>query len=215
MTSKDDTTTENETHIAEAETIGKEPRPTGGGSIFNDIEKLRKRQDFDALVGTQSLLVSVQVGKPGKQTWFRVLPGEEWEIQAALLKWEEDGTYFYVAPDIYPVLAAEAMRVVLRTVVTAQGSILLWPIRMPNPDGRDFPWWISARAVALQAETAWIRMRANQEAGAYDALKARDDYGDPAIPEQSFQDLLKIAFADKVIDSLDHRVIVKLSGRAR
>jgi len=182
-------------------------------SIFDNVESLRKRQDFDALVGTQRLLVSVQVGKPGNQTWFQVLPGDEWQLTAALLKLEEDGTYFYVAPDIYPDLEAEAIRVVLRTVVTTQGTVSLWPIRLPNPDGRDFPWWISARAVAVQAEIAWVRMRANQEAGAYDVIKATDDYGEPDLPQRNFPGLLEVAFAGKVIESLDHPVVLKLLGR--
>ncbi len=208
------TTEENATEV-EKTTPNQEPRSISGGSIFNDIEKLRQRQDFDVLAGTQRQLISVPVGKPGKQTWFRVLPGEEWQINAALLKLEEDGTYFFVAPSIYPDLAAEAMRVVIRTVVTTQGTISLWPIRLPNPDGRDFLWWISARAVALQAETEFVRMRANQEAGAYDVIKATDNYGEPDRPRHNFSELLEIAFAGKVIESLDDPVVLKLLGRSR
>jgi hypothetical protein len=206
------TTAKNAEEVEEA-TPNLESRSTSGGSIFDDIDKLRRRQDFDALVGTQRVLVSVPVGKPGKQTWFRVLPGEEWQLPAALLKLEEDGTYFYVTYDIYPDLEAEAIRVVLRTVVTTQGTISLWPIRLPNPDGRDFPWWISARAVAVQAETAWVRMRANQEVGAYDVIKATDNYGEPDLPQRNFSELLEVAFAGKVIESLDHPVVLKLLGR--
>jgi hypothetical protein len=194
-------------------TPNQEPRSTSGGSIFDDIDKLRQRQDFDALVSTQRVLVSVPVGKPGKQTWFRVLPGEEWQLTAALLKLEEDGTYFYIAPDIYPDLEAEAIRVVLRTVVTTQGTTSLWPIRFPSADGRDSSWWISARAVALQAETEWVRMRANMEAGAYDVIKATDNYGEPDLPQHNFSELLEIAFAGKVIERLDHPVVLRLLGR--
>ncbi len=41
------------------------------------------------------------------------------------------------------------------------------------------------------------------------------DFGKPKIPEQSFNELLKIAFAGKIIDSLDHPVVAKVSGRSR
>ena len=208
-------TTENETPIAKDEKTDQAPRSTGGGSIFDDIEKLRKRQDFDALVSTQRHLTSVLVDKPGKQTWFRVHPGEEWQIQAALLKWEDDGTQFFITPDFYPDLPAKAQLAILRTVVTTQGSVGLWPLKMPGADGWDNEWWQSARSVAAQAERSWVRMVANKEARGYDVFTPMADFGEPAWPDQSFSELLKIAFAGKVIDSLDHPVVIKLLGRTQ
>jgi hypothetical protein len=206
---------EEETSAAADETSSQEPCPTGGGSIFDNLDELRKRQDFDRLIDVKSLLTSVPVGKPTKQMFFQVLPGDKWQLTAALLDWEEDGTKFFVSPSVYPELPAEFKRVQLRTAVTPQGSVRLWPIRLPNPDGSDNEWFVSAREVAAKAEGSWIRMVANREARGYDVFQAKGDFGDPTIPEQSFQDLLKLAFAGKVIDNLDHPVIVKLLGGAR
>ncbi len=186
-----------------------------GGSIFDDLDQLRERQDFDVLVGAQRQLTAVPVGKPGRQTWFRVHPDPDWQIQAALLDWDDDGTQFYVAPHVYPDLAAEVKRVVLRTVVTAQGTPRLWPIRQPNPDGTDNEWFQSARQVATRAEREWCRMVANREAHGYDVFTAAGDFGEPAWPERDFAELLRIAFAGKVIQSLDHPVVVHLMGRVR
>ncbi len=196
-------------------TPNQEPRSTSGGSIFDDIGKLRKRQDFDSLVGTQRHLTSVPVGKPGKQMWFRVRPGEEWQIQASLLDWEDDGTQFYIDPQLAPELEAEAKRVVIRTVVTTQCSMRLWPIRLPNHDGSDNPWFESARRVAGQAEREWVRMFANREARGYDVFTSAGDFDGPVWSEHSFAELLKIAFAGKVIESIDHPVVAKLLGRSR
>lgn len=184
-------------------------------SPFNNLDALRKRQDFDALVDARRQLTSVPVAKPSKQMWFRVLPGEEWQIPAALLEWEEDGTRFFVHPDIYADIASESKRVILRTVVTPQAAVRLWPLRQPNADGTDNEWFQSARRAAARAEREWIRMVANRDARGYDIFAAETDFGEPKIPEQSFADLLKIAFAGKIIDSLNHPVIARLLGRSR
>jgi hypothetical protein len=206
-------TNENETPIAEDEKTDQESCQAGGGSIFDDIEKLRKRQDFDALISTQHHLTSVPVGKPGKQVWFQVRPGDEWQIQAALLDWKEDRTQFYITPALYPNLETEATLVILRTVVTTQGSVSLWPLKMPGADGRDNEWWQSARRAAALAESNWVRMITNNAARSYDVITPEADYGEPARPSQSFSELLKIAFAGKIIETLDHPVVAELRGR--
>ncbi len=211
---EDNTTTENE-QPSEEEKTGKEPRSSGGGSIFDNLDELRQRQDFDALVSTQRHLTSVPVGKPGKQTWFRVRPGEEWRIPASLLDWEDDGTQFYVHPHVAQELVTEVKWVEICVVVTTQGSLRLWPIRLPNPDGSDNPWFESARRVAEQAERGWVRMVANREAHGYDVFISTGDFGEPVWSEHSLGDLLKIAFSGKEIQSLDHPVVAKLLGRAQ
>ena len=186
-----------------------------GASIFDNLDALRKRQDFDSLVGARRQLTSVPVGRPGKQIFFRVLPGDEWQIQAALIELDEDKTKFFVVPDIYPDLVHESKRVVLRTVITAQGTAQLWPIPLPMADGYDNEWWQSARMVADRAEQAWVRMASNRESRSYDVYTATADFGEPQVPEQSLPELLKIAFAGKIIDSLHHPVVLKLLGRSQ
>jgi len=98
-------------------------------------------------------------------------------------------------------------------VVTTQCSMRLWPIRLPNPDGSDNPWFESARRVAVQAEREWVRMVANREARGYDVFTSVGDFDEPVWSEHSFADLLKIAFAGKVIDKPGHSAIATLKGR--
>lgn len=192
---------------------GSDQRARGVFSVFDDLPALRKRQDFDALVPTQRVLTRVPVARPSKQTWFRTHPDPEWFLQAYLLEWEEDGTQFFVMPEIAIDLGAELKRVVLRTVVTAQGTASLWPIRMPNADGTDNEWFISARAAAREAENAWIRIVANRQARGYDVFRAQADFGEPVWPAEGFEGLLKTAFAGKIIDSVEHPVVLRLLGR--
>jgi len=51
--------------------------------------------------------------------------------------------------------------------------------------------------------------------GAYEVYRAiRDDLPEPIWPEKSFNEILKIAFQDKYIQTLDHPVIRRLKGAA-
>jgi hypothetical protein len=49
--------------------------------------------------------------------------------------------------------------------------------------------------------------------GAYDIFKAECVISKPEWPEIGFWDLIKIAFRDHLITSLDHPVIQRLRGR--
>lgn len=188
-------------------------QPKQGVSVFDNIDKLRLRQDFDRLATTRRVLATVPVGKPGKQTWFRIRPGPEWQLTAWLLEWEEDGSQYFMLPHLAEGLEGELKRANLRLVVTPAGSVRLWPIRQPNADGTDNPWFQSARRIAALAEQTWVRMRSDREAQGYTAVVAEVDFDEPIWPEQSFQELLKIAFAGKVVEGLDHPVVQRLLGR--
>jgi hypothetical protein len=48
--------------------------------------------------------------------------------------------------------------------------------------------------------------------GAYEVAEAQATFPDPAWPEHTFHELLKIAFRDRFIDREDHPVILRLRG---
>jgi hypothetical protein len=58
----------------------------------------------------------------------------------------------------------------------------------------------------------WVRVRANMSLGAYEMFEAASTIPDPTWPELSFQELVKIAFRDRLITSLNHPVIKRLRG---
>lgn len=79
----------------------------------------------------------------------------------------------------------------------------------------------TALIAAKTAECHWTRMVSNQRANQYDTYTVIDEL---TIPEpdwptllqgKSFADLLEIAFpGDRYIDSMEHAVVLKLTGRA-
>ena len=75
-------------------------------------------------------------------------------------------------------------------------------------------WHVSAAEGAQKAMSRWVRVTANMDLGAYDVFEAIADYGEPNWPTQSYSDLIKIAFKNRLIQSVDHQIIQKLRGLA-
>ena len=50
--------------------------------------------------------------------------------------------------------------------------------------------------------------------GAYEMYEAGSLMADPVWPEISFQEILRIAFRDRIIDRIDHPVVKRLRGEA-
>ena len=63
------------------------------------------------------------------------------------------------------------------------------------------------------AMTRWVRMKSNRSLGAYEITMAAGEMADPVWPDLSFQELIKIAYRDRMITSLDHAVVKRLRGQ--
>ena len=55
-------------------------------------------------------------------------------------------------------------------------------------------------------------MKANQPNGAYDIFVAEAAIAEPAWPEVTFKELLRIGFRDRLVDNVDHPVLKRLRG---
>ena len=100
------------------------------------------------------------------------------------------------------------------TSVNRQGVVFLWPVRLPGPDGRTDNWSQSAMDLVGIATNGWVRVQANMNLGAYEGALANSNIGDPAWPTLPMNEILRIAFKDRYISSLDHPIIKQLKGDA-
>jgi len=179
-----------------------------------DLASLRLTQDFAASIGVKKALTTIPVRRPDRQWFVRVHPEAAFRLETAVLELKEDGETYLIAPGLRAELPGEIVPKVLLTAVTRQGNVFLWPIRMPDEMGKLDEWNRSALEAAKLAEKQWIRIAASRALGAYETYVATGDLPEPEWPEKSFQELLRIAFRDKFIDSLDHPVVKRLRGAA-
>jgi hypothetical protein len=58
----------------------------------------------------------------------------------------------------------------------------------------------------------WVRITANMALGAYEIAEATGDLPDPTWPDLPFEEILKIAFRNHIVDRHDHPVVQRLRG---
>ena len=133
-------------------------------------------------------------------------------LETAVLEFKQDRISYLVAPELAPYLPGEAVAKVLVTTITIHGAVILWPIRLPDEQGRLDEWNAVALETAERARSKWIRLMANMPAGTYDVLEAAGQFQEPEWPDMPLQNLLAIAFKDRFIDDLDHAVLKRLRG---
>jgi hypothetical protein len=177
-----------------------------------DLKKLRLSQNFSELAGVKKALLTVPVRKPNRYEFFRVNPSEDWCFETAVLEFKEERETFLVDRSLWPVLSGELVPKVLFAVINRQGVLSIWPIRLPGEDGRLDPWNKSALEAAKIAKKRWISVRSNMSLAAYEVWEASADIPEPEWPENSFQEILQIAFRDNYVESEDHPAIKRLRG---
>jgi len=179
-----------------------------------DLSNLRLSQSFIETAGTKKLLTTVPVRKPSPQDWVRVHPGSDYRDNFAVIELKDEREEYVVAPLLIPELMGEFVNNTLYTAISRQGVVFLWPVRLPDPDGRQLDWHRSAREGAETAMKRWIRFKANRSLGAYDIFETEVYHSDPLWPNLSFQEIVRIAFRDRLITTIDHPVIKRLRGLA-
>lgn len=179
---------------------------------FADLSKLRLSQTFTESVGSKKLLTTVPVRKPHKQEHVRVHPAPEYREPFAILELKEDREYYVLVPDIAAEMPGEFQSMMLYTTINRQGSVALWPVRLPDPDGKTLEWFRSAHEHAARAMHTWVRIVPNMNLGAYEVFVASGKIPEPEWPEHTFRDLLRIAFRERIITSFDHAVLKRLRG---
>jgi hypothetical protein len=186
---------------------------TANDDPFADLSKLRLTQDFVEQASVKKLLTTVWVRKPSAQDFVRVHPDAAFRDAFAFVELKDDDREHYlVMPEIAVAVADEVVMKMLYTTINRQGTVSLWPVRLPTPEGRVNEWHRTAQEAAARAVDRWIRIKANLSLGAYEIFEAPASIPDPVWPEHTFDQLLRIGFKDKLIQSLDHPVLKRLRG---
>ncbi|MER3448117.1 MAG: hypothetical protein C4291_15420 [Candidatus Dadabacteria bacterium] len=159
-------------------------------------------------------VITVPVRKPSKEWFIRCHANQEYRLETCVVELKEDREIYLVDSKVRDLLASESTfgHRLLITTINRQGTVFLWPIRLAGPDGRHDTWSKSALEAANIATKRWIRIQANISLGAYEVYEAIGDLEAPEWPELAFKELLRIAFKNRYIDSLDHPVLKRLRG---
>jgi hypothetical protein len=182
--------------------------------FFANLEAIRLAPEEAGEIGTREVLVRVPVRRPRRDEFIRCHPDPAMSLAVTIYvdRDEQDDVYF-VAPAMRGLLAEDLKPVLLQLTINRKGVVFIWPLTLPsedNPLGRS--WHESARKAAEIAKEDWIRMSADKSLGGYRVRQAEGRLSEPDWPKKTFNELLAIAFADRIIMSEDHPVVRRLRG---
>jgi hypothetical protein len=179
-----------------------------------DLANLRLSQSFVETAGVKKLLKTVSVHKPNPQDFVRVHPSPEYRDNFPIIELKDEREEYVITTQLVPELVGEFVTKTLFTAINRQSVVFLWPVRLPTSDGKQMEWWRSMREAAELAMQRWLRVKANMSLGAYEMFVAESAMSEPVWPEATYQDLIRLAFRDRLITSVDHPVIKRLRGLA-
>jgi hypothetical protein len=178
-----------------------------------DPAALRLDQSFASGLSVKKLLTTVPVGKPGRHDFVRVHPDLRYRLTpAATIELKDEREVYILTPSLAEELPGEYSLATLYTTINRQGVLRLWLVKLPEPDGKVLEWHRSAAEAAERAMHKWVRVTANMNLGAYEMLVASGKLPEPEWPDISFQEILRVAFRDRIVDSLNHPLIQRLRG---
>jgi hypothetical protein len=157
-----------------------------------NLSNLRLSQDFLQTGGSKKLLTTIPLMKPPPQSFIRVHASPAFRGEFAVLELKDERETFLVTAKMIGELSGEIHPVTIYTAITKQGVLFAWPIRLPGPDGRDNPYWVSAREAAAKAMTEWVRVKSNQFLRAYEIYVPDSKFPDPDWPAINFQEIIRL-----------------------
>ena len=179
-----------------------------------DLASLRLNPSFLETAGVKKLLTTGPARRPNPQDFVRVHPSPDYRADFALIDLKDDREDYLVRQEVLSELISEVVFKTIFTAINRQGVVFLWPVRLPAPDDRKTEWPRSQREAAELAMTKWVRLKANMSLGAYEIAVAESVMADPIWPDLTYQELVRIAYRDRMITTIDHPVVRRLRGLA-
>ena len=179
-----------------------------------DLESLKVSQDFVKDSGVKKLLTTVPVRKPNRQDFVRVHHDSSYVLDTMLLNLKEERETYLVAPSFRDEIPQELTHTRLALATNRQKVLFLWQLRLPGSSGKTDAWSMSALEAYEEAKKNWVRVSANMSLGAYDIYEALGNLSDPEWPDESMDEIVRIAFRNSFIDSYDHPVLRRLRGES-
>jgi hypothetical protein len=191
-----------------------DPSNSAGGASKRtiDFNAIRSR-DFADPADVTSLVTRVPVRRPSGHTFIRVHPSQDYRFPVDLIELpEEEETYLIYSNDVAAAPDEVRKPCMLYTAITRQGTVFLWPVKLPRGTKKLVAWHTSATEAAEKAIREWVRINADMGLGAYKITVARGAIPDPEWPNLTFEELLTIAFRDRLVSSLTHPLVRRYLG---
>jgi hypothetical protein len=181
------------------------------------LSNLRTKSDVLKGVWTDPSRIPV-LTRPEPNTWVRVRPGEEYSAVIDLLvatnaSSSSDRNPLYVATDdVRPELERFVKPHRVAVAITYHDKVeFLWARAVGSGDNT---WTASIMRAMDKGETDWIALESDRPLSEYKIHTAprSDQWGEPKWRDRTLEEVLGLAFRDRVINSMDHDIVKRLLG---
>ena len=176
-----------------------------------DWDSIALSQNYQESSGVKKLISRIPVERPNPHEFVMVHP--ELSYKAPVFEDRMDHeTYVLMDRSLQEQLFSELVFKVFYVYINQRGVLKLWPIRLPDAEGKLDSYNRTAMEAVKIAKTMWIRIRANKDLGGYEVFLAENQAVPPTWPDlikepKPMHRILEIAFRDNRIFELDHPVI--------
>lgn len=179
-----------------------------GTNPFDDLDALRNDQDYEEFLSAEgSSAFNIRTLK--EDMHLRVNPDPAYALNGQYVVPTKEGVY-YVNKKLKDALGTMPRRCNLHVAVDGHGEYFLLLTKQANPGKDENKWYVTARMVASAATLEWLKVtKPTGFEGGWGFIPIRHKMFEPKWPERSFNDLLKSAFPDRIINSLSHDLIQK------
>jgi len=178
-------------------------------------ENLRLLNKIDLRDLVTAELVELPARKPKKDEWFRVHP--DYQQQGGILEIDSENKVFWVSKKMQSQVAHDpcfTFRLCV-LVVTRQGVPFIWPVKTDVEAGGTGDKYVRIPFAAMtHGREKWTRLYWSQDRREHQ-IETSDLLDAPKFPDKPFSELLKLAFKDAVISTVDHPAILNLKGKAK
>jgi hypothetical protein len=161
----------------------------------------------------QKLRTLVPYGKLPPEKFIRVRPKSDAAYSCWLLQAKKPSDQYLVADDLHSVLQGHVRKALIRLAVDKDGEPYLVPEIAPDAGVKLHRWNASWNSALKIAETRWVKVKANLATGSYEVFAATDDLATPLWPEESMEELVGMAFNDRVISDVGHPLVSLVLGK--
>jgi hypothetical protein len=191
--------------------------PSDGAPDPFDPSTYKVHQSLAAAAGVKEHLSELDARSPDAAWWVRRHPDPSYCLVTMFIELKEERETYLVTPAVQPLLVGEPTfgRRALYLAVTMQGKPFLWKVRLPADDTQEPDKWMKAPLDAVRhAKDRWTRIAWDKEAKKHRVYTC-ESAAEPQWPDCPMRDLVRLAFKDYLIDSMEHPVVRRLQGKAR
>jgi hypothetical protein len=191
-------------------TVETDPRVDQALGIFSDLARLEVSPT--AMIAAEEILSCIPVRKPKNNEFVRVSPDHP-PLTTVIYADKEEGEFYFVIPGMRAQLIAGVTIKTLVLTVNQMGAPFIWPVPATGDESsRKDTWNESHRAAYQQAKSKWTKMVADRVTKMYRLYLAAGELPAPKFPDKPWNELLALAFNNRMIDNPEHPVVKAMRG---